>query len=193
MVTFVRRSAMRRFGLPVSIVAVVLLGIGALQAQPVAVAQEGTPTGGEMMPAGVTFQPVAFALGVDMPSSPSDLIVFRLGLEPGSTLPVDASPGVGILLVESGTLTVQVQGPVSVNRGAGMSAGMATAEATGDMSGLSETVAAGEVATLEAGDAVYVPGNVAGEIRNEGQAPATALVFSVDASQGMTGEATPAP
>jgi quercetin dioxygenase-like cupin family protein len=183
---------MHRFGLLVSIVAVVLLGVLALQAQPVAIAQEATPAGEEMMPEEVTFQPVAFAPNIDV-SSPSDLFVFRVGLEPGATVPVDDSPGVGLLLVDSGTLTVQVEGEVTVSRGAGMNAGMATAEATGDMSGLSESVAVGEVVTLEAGDAAYIPGNVGGEIRNEGQEPATALAFIVAPSQGMMDEATPAP
>ena len=183
---------MRRFGLPVSIVAVALLGMGALHAQPVAVAQEATPAAGEMMPAGVTFQMVAFTPDVDV-SSPSDLFVFRVGLEPGASLPIDDSPGVGIVFVESGTLTLQVEGQTSVNRGAGMNAAMATAEASGDMSGLSESVAAGEAATLEAGDAAFIPGNISGELRNEGQEPATALAFGVDPSGEMMGEATPAP
>jgi quercetin dioxygenase-like cupin family protein len=182
---------MHRFGLLVSVVAVVLLGVLALQAQPVAIAQEATPATDEMME-GVTFQALAFAPGIDL-ISPSDLIVFRVGLEPGAIVPVDDSPGVGIVLVESGTLTVQVEGEISVNRGAAMNAGMATAEATGDLSGLSESVAVGVAATLEAGDAAFIPGNVAGEIRNEGQEPATALAFIVDPSQGMMGEATPAP
>jgi quercetin dioxygenase-like cupin family protein len=183
---------MRRFSVLVSVVAVLLLGMLALHAQPVATAQEATPAGEEMMPEGVTFEPVAFAPGIDL-ISPSDLLVFRVGVEPGASVPVDDSPGVGIVLVESGTLTVQVEGEVTVNRGAGMNAGIATAEATGDLSGLSESVAVGVAVTLEAGDAAFIPGNVAGEIRNEGQQPATALAFIVDPSQGMMGEATPAP
>jgi quercetin dioxygenase-like cupin family protein len=183
---------MRRLPVLVSVVVVMLLGLLALHAQPVAIAQEASPAAGEMEAEGVTFDLAAFAPGIEV-SSPSDLVVFRVGLEPGATIPVDDSPGVGILLVESGTLTVQVEGELSVNRGAGMNAGMATAEATGDMSGLSESVAVGEAATLEAGDAATIPGNVAGEIRNEGQEPATALAFIVGPSQGMMGEATPAP
>jgi hypothetical protein len=100
---------------------------------------------------------------------------------------------VGIVLVESGTLTVQADGTVTVTRGAGMGEAMATAEATGDFSTLMESVAAGEAVTLEAGDAAYLPANMTGEIRNDGQDPAVALAFLVVPPEGMMGEATPAP
>jgi mannose-6-phosphate isomerase-like protein (cupin superfamily) len=46
---------------------------------------------------------------------------------------------------------------------------------------------------LEAGDAAYIPANVAGEIRNEGQVRAVRLAFLVLPPEAMTGEATPAP
>ena len=41
-------------------------------------------------------------------------------------------------------------------------------------------------------DAAYIPANVAGEIRNEGQEPAVRLAFLVLPPQDMTREATPA-
>src|SRR5829696_1865500 len=115
-----RRPAMRQFRILLSLVAVMQLGTLALHAQPVAIAQEATPAGEEMMPEGVTFEPVTFAMGVEMPS-PSDLAVFRISFEPGAVEAFDATdPGAGILLVESGTFTVQVEGPVTVTRGAGL-------------------------------------------------------------------------
>ena len=157
------------------------------------VAQEATPAGEEMMPEGVTFEPVTFATGVEVPS-PADLAVFRISFEPGAVEAFDETdPGAGILLVESGTFTVQVDGPVTVTRGASLGAAMATAEANGDFSTMMESVAAGEAVTLEPGDAAYIPRYTAGEIRNEGQEPATGLGFLAFPSEGMTGEATPAP
>ena len=145
------------------------------------------------MSEGVTFEPVTFAMGVAVPS-PSDLAVFRISFAPGAVEAFDETdPGAGILLVESGTFTVQVEGPVTVTRGAGLGEAMATAEATGDMSGLMESIPAGQAVTLEAGDAAYLPGYTAGEIRNEGQERATGLGFLVFPSEGTTGEATPAP
>ena len=182
---------MGRFGLLVSVVAVVLLGIAALAAQPVAMAQEATPGAEEME--GVTFEPVTFATGIDLPS-PGDLFVARASLEPGAVVPIDASdPSLGFLLVESGTITVQVEGPMTVTRGAGLGEAMAAAETSGDLSGLMESIPEGESVTLEAGDAAYIPANSAGEFRNDGQERAVSLAFLVIPAEGMSGEATPAP
>ena|GEM_PF-6982425 len=124
---------------------------------------------------GVTFEPVAFAPGIDLPS-PGDLFVARASLDPGAVVPIEGSdPAIGILLVESGTLTLQVEGPLMVTRGTGLGEAMATADVTGDFSSLVESVSAGQAVTLEAGDAAYIPANVAGEIRNEGQLPFSAF------------------
>lgn len=184
---------MHRFARLVSVVTVLLLGMLALHGQLVATAQEATPPGEEMMPEGVTFEPVTFATGIDLPS-PGDLVVFRATVDPGAVIPIEASdPSLGILLIESGTLTVQSQGPVTVTRGAGLGEAMATAEASGDMSNLVESISAGEAVTLEAGDAAYIPANTAGEIRNEGQQQAVSLAFLVIPPEDMAGEATPTP
>jgi quercetin dioxygenase-like cupin family protein len=184
---------MRRFGVLVSVVALMLLGVLALHAQPVAIAQEATPAADEMMPEGFTFEPLTFAFGASV-SSPFDMLVARLTLEPGTTLPGDDNdPSVGIVVVESGTLTVQAQGPVTVTRGAGLGEALAAAEQSGDFTTLTEPVAEGEAVTLEAGDAAYLPANTAGELRNDGEEPVVMLGFLVFPSEDMTGQATPAP
>jgi hypothetical protein len=183
---------MRRFRVFLSIVAVMVLGTVTLRVQPAAVAQEATPSEG-VAPEGGTYEPVTFALGVDVPS-PADVFVVRIGLEPGTGFPIEESdPAAGILLVESGTFTVQVNGPVSVTRGATLGEAMQSAETTGDLSAAAEAIAAGEAVTLEAGDAAYIPGNLIGEIRNDGQDRAVGLAFLVGPPEAMTGEATPAP
>jgi quercetin dioxygenase-like cupin family protein len=182
---------MRRFSVLLSLIVVVLLGVLALSAQLVAIAQEATPAGVKI--GGVTFEPVALATGIDLPS-PGDLLVARAALDPGVVVPIEKNdPALGILLVESGTLTVQLEGPMTVTRGAGLGEAMATAEVTGDVSGLMESVPAGQAVTLAAGDAAYIPANVAGEIRNEGQERAVRLAILVLPPEGMGGEATPAP
>ncbi len=182
---------MRRLRVLLSVVFVIVLGATALSVQPQAIAQEATPAGEEME--GITFEPVTFALAVDL-MSPSDFFVARIGVDPGAAFPLEETdPTTGILLVESGAFTVQVEGPVSVTRGAEMGEAMAAAEDTADISTFMESVAAGEAVTLEAGDAAYIPANVAGEIRNEGQERAVGLAFLVVPPEGMTGEATPAP
>jgi len=156
-------------------------------------AQEATPAADEMMPEGFTFEPLTFAFDVEV-ASPFNLLAARLSLEPGTVLPSDESdPSVGIVIVESGTLTVQVEGPVTVTRGAGLGEAMIAAEESGDFGSLTESIAEGEAVTLEAGDAAYLPANVAGELRNDGQESVVLLGFLVLPSEGMMGEATPAP
>ena len=184
---------MRRFRVFLSVVVVMLLGIMALGVQPLALAQEATPAAEEMDFEGITFEPVSFAFGADV-ASPADLIVVRIGFDPGAALPGEENdPTVAIVLVESGTLTLQADGPVTVTRGASLGEAMATAEATGDFSTLMEATAAGEAVMLEAGDAAYLPANMTGEIRNDGQERAVGLAFLVVPPEGMMGEATPAP
>jgi len=184
---------MRRFSMLLAVVAVVLLGLVALGAQPRVLAQEATPAAGTFEEGGVSFEPVAFALGVALPS-PGDLFVARIGMDPGAGFPIEENdPSAGILIVESGTFTVQIEGAVMVTRGATLGEAMAAAETTGDMSGASEAIAAGEAVMLEAGDAAYIPANVSGEIRNDGDERAVGLAFLVGPPEDMMGEATPAP
>jgi quercetin dioxygenase-like cupin family protein len=182
---------MRRVAVSLAVSLVMLLGVIALHAQLPAVAQEATPAGVEI--GDVTFEPVALATDIDLPS-PGALFVARATLDPGGVVPIEESdPALGILLVESGTLTVKVEGPITVTRGAGLGEAMATAQASGDFRALMESITAGQAVTLEAGDAAYIPANVAGEIRNEGQERSVRLAFLVLPPEAMTGEATPAP
>jgi quercetin dioxygenase-like cupin family protein len=184
---------MRRLSVLLSVVAIVFLAGVAFSLQPVAIAQEATPAAEEMMPEGITFEPLTFAFGADM-TSPFDLLVARLTLAPGTVLSSEETdPSVGIVVVESGTLTVAIDGPVTVTRGAGLGEAFAAAEESGDFTTLTQPVAEGETVTLDAGDAAYLPGNVAGELRNDGQEPVVMLGFLVLPSEAMSGEATPAP
>src|SRR5215213_506232 len=108
---------MLRFRVLLSVVVVLLLGVAALPVQPVAIAQEATPAAEEMDFEGITFEPLSFAFDVDV-ESPVGLLVVRIGFDPGASLPGEENdPTVGIVLVESGTLTVQASGPVTVTRG----------------------------------------------------------------------------
>ncbi len=181
-----------------AIVLVLLVGAVVFVAQPRVVAQEATPEAAEVMPEDISFEPVTFALGVDL-QTPADLSVARIGLEPGAALPIEASdPSAGILIVESGVVTVEVAGPVTVTRGATLGETTAAAEETGDFGAILESFAAGEIVVLESGDAIFIPGGLDGEIRNEERVRAEGLAFLVSPSGLMmpavaTPEATPAP
>jgi quercetin dioxygenase-like cupin family protein len=184
---------MRRLSLLLSVVGLLLVGGVALGTHSRAVAQEATPAGDAMEPEGVAFELVTIAFGAEV-ASPADLIVARFTIEPGMGFPIEESdPTTGILLVESGTFTVQVEGAMSVTRGATLGEAIAAAEASGDFTGLTEAPTEGEAITLEAGDAAYIPANVNGEIRNDGDEPAIGIGFLIAPPEDMMAEATPAP
>ena len=184
---------MRRFSPLVALLAVALLG-------PLVAAQEGTPASEEFAIEGVTFEPLAVSAGVTLPS-PSDLVLVRIGLEPGAALPSDPDdPSLAMVLVEAGELTVDLDAPFTVTRAGAFAPVLATAEAGGAFVAPEETVAAGEAVTLRAGDVAFFPPNVGGVISNDGEERAVGLAFIVEPpesggavpTEGTPG-ATPAP
>jgi quercetin dioxygenase-like cupin family protein len=185
---------MRRFGVFFSLLAMLMLSGLALRAQPIAVAQVATMEPGESME-GLTFTLLGFAPGVTLPSA-ADLEVSRSEFEPGAGFPFDASEPTGALvIVEAGSLTITVEEQAwTISRGAALAEAMASPAAGTDLFGDSiEEIAMGAEGTLETGDVAYVPGWVTGEVRNNGQEPASALLVLIGPSGGMMGEATPAP
>jgi uncharacterized RmlC-like cupin family protein len=187
-----RRLVMRRFSVFLLLVVVSLLGSVAMQVQPVVVAQEATPSSDMQEPEGVTFEPLGIASGVALPS-PADLITVRLTIDPGAVLPSEASdPTGGMLIVESGIVTIRINAPWAIARSGSLNAAIATAEATGTFTPSDDQIASDESAIMEPGDVAYLPGSVSGEIRNYGAEPAVALVVLVGPTEAMTG-ATPVP
>jgi quercetin dioxygenase-like cupin family protein len=182
---------MHRFCVFLSVMVVMLLGGLALQPQPVALAQDATPAS-DMAPQGATFVPLGFAQGVTLPS-PADLVVARFSLDAGASFRFDPNdPTNTLVVVESGALTVRVEEMAwSVSRGEALSVAMETGEAA-DFEAALEDVALGDEATLTAGDVAYIPGSVNGEVRNEGQERAEALLFVVGPPEAMF-SATPEP
>ncbi len=185
---------MSRCSRMLSIVAVLLLGLVAVSWSGAVRAQDATPAAdAPMMQEGVSFELVTLASGVSA-FDPADLVVVRIGLEPGAVSTFDANdPYGGILIVESGAITATASKPWTVTRGAGLMDAMMAAEESGDMSTVYETIAAGDEATLEVGDAAHIPGNVDGEMRNDGDEPASGIGFLIGPATEMIGEATPAP
>lgn len=170
----------------------VLLGGMLFGGRGVAVAQDATPAADAGME-GVRFEPLSLALGVEL-ATPSDFFVERFTVDPGASFPFAAGdPGTGVILMESGELTVQIEGPLRVTRGEGFAETVVAAQATGDLRNALEEVAAGTPVTLGAGDTVLIPAYVAGELRNDGDEPAVGMVFLVVPASGMTSAATPAP
>jgi hypothetical protein len=183
---------MHRFSVLVSIVTVLLLGILALHAPPVAIAQDATPAA-DMEPEGTSFEPLGFAQGVTMPS-PADVVVARFRLDAGASFPLDPNdPTNTVVVVETGSFTVRVEEIAwTITRGAALREMMAAPEGEGELSSVMDEVAMGEEATLEAGDMAYLPGSINGEVRNEGQEVAEALLIVVGPPEAML-SATPEP
>ena len=180
---------MRRIPVLLALAAVVLVGAFALGRLSAATgAQEGTPPAGEEGLEGVAFEPLAFGTAEELPAAPAGLALFRVTLDPGAALPIEADdPSVGLVYVGAGALVLRIEAPVRVLRGAAVAAAMATPEG-GEPA--FEEVAAGTEFTLEAGDSALIPANVAGEVRNDGDAPAVGLGAIVEPGPGGD-EATP--
>ena len=167
---------MRRFGLFLMLMSLVLMGTLALQSQRVTTAQEATPVPGE----GVTFEALAAAPGISLPAT-GDLSIARISFAPGPVFPMYAGDLThGLAVIESGELTIRQGRSLVITR----------AGAPGTTVG--EEIAAGQEVTVRAGDTVLFPPHVGGELRNDGQETAVALAtFVGEAVSGTPVAETP--
>ena len=186
---------MRRFDELRTLIVVVLLGVMAVVAQPVAVAQEATPAAGTFTEGGITFEPLAFATALALPST-GELSVSRISFEPGTGFPIEeGDPSYALGIVESGELTIVQDGPLVVTRAGALGAAIGESEEGGTFAPETEEIAAGQEVTVSAGDAVLFPPNASGEIRNDGDEPTVVLVVFVGppAIEGTPVAGTPTP
>lgn len=171
---------MRRASLPLALVAIVLVGVlltGRLPVHGVR-AQDATPSA-DLLPPGVNAHLLAFGFAPSLPA-PADLVLMRFTLQPGAVLPSDPNdPSLGLVYVESGSVTLQLDAPLHITRAA-MVAMLATPNAA--FSG-PEQVAANARGTLNMGDSVVGPPNVGGEVRNTGSGPAVLLLAGIASSE----------
>ena len=171
----VRRVIMRRFGVLLSLIVIVLFGSLALHPPPVVIAQEATPGAEEFMPEGVSFEPLAGATELALPST-GELFLARVTIEPGAGFPIDpGDPSYALVFIERGELTIRVDGPLTVTRAGALSAAMGEEEAGGTFAPEMETIPADQDVTIGVGDSVLFPPNQSGEVRNDGQEPVVAL------------------
>lgn len=143
---------------------------------PLAVAQESTPGPSdsfEIAP-GVTADNVVFVDGQENPS------LYHLHFAPGVSYPVQASPSLELVLMESGTLTVRLDAPVTISQ-------------LNAMDGSGEAVAAGAEFTLGAGQYFVLAPGVSGEVRNDGEETATVSIAGmIPGGTAIPAAATPA-
>ncbi|MDQ3225912.1 MAG: hypothetical protein M3Q50_04685 [Chloroflexota bacterium] len=156
---------MKALRVGIVVIGILMMGGGA------AVAQESTPgppDSFELAP-GVIADNMVFVEGQENPS------LYQLHFAAGVSYPVQASPSLELVYLESGTMTVRLDAPVTI----------AQAD-TAD--GSSEIVAADTEFTLSAGQYFVLSPGVSGEVRNDGEETATVSIAGVVPG----GTATPA-
>jgi quercetin dioxygenase-like cupin family protein len=147
-----------------------------------AAAQDATPPSEQAAgtPEPVTFRAVAAGSIEVLAPSTANLVLGRISLAPGASIPFDPTdPSAILMYVASGELTFRVGVPMTVARGGG---GTPTPP---------EEIAADTEFTLRDGDSALFPGTIAGEMRNAGTEEATAWV--VDIVHVIEAAATPTP
>lgn len=173
---------MRR-GFIVALLIMVAAAIGGVQyLQPNARAQDATPAADQEaeMPEEATFRALAAGSIEVLAPSTANVVLGRLTLAPGASIPFDpADPSAILVYAASGALTFRVEAPMTVAR-----AGAGTPVPP-------EEIAANTEFTLLDGDSALFPGAVVGEVRNDGDEEATAWV--VDIVHLTEGAATPTP
>ena len=151
-----------------------LVPAAAQEASPAAEPAAGTPEP-------VTFRALAAGLIEVLEPSTANVVLGRINLQPGASIPFDASdPSAILVYMATGELTFRVDVPMSVARGGG-----------GGTPTPPEEVAADAEFTLAEGDSALFPGTMAGEVRNAGTSEATAWV--VDIVHLIDEAATPTP
>ena len=139
-------------------------------------AQNATP----ISQGGVTFEVVAAGASDAIPLAPATVSLLRFTLAPDAINGTSADdPSLALISEVTGTVTVRLAASVEVSR----------AGAEGPL-GSRETIAAGTDFTLGPGDSLTWPPFVAGEVRNEGTEPATALVVLIAPRQAQPSTAS---
>lgn len=169
---------MRRYIICLSLALVVLLGFVATMGRSTN-AQESFSTPGPdefVLAPGQIGRELASGRFEEAPAAPLHMGLLRVTYDPGSEFSAGGpdDPTGALILVESGTLTARIEGPVTVTRRAG-----------------TEEVAAGSEFTLGPGESFVWEPFVVGEIRNDGQEPAVSFAGFLAPADWVFEESTP--
>jgi quercetin dioxygenase-like cupin family protein len=128
---------------------------------------------------GISYRPLGYFPAIALPES-ADTEIGRGTLEPGAGFEFGIDdPAAGLLIVESGELTVLVEDASwTVSRGAVVDAIVTGTSAPNGATDVVEVIDEGELATFSAGDIAFIPGNVTGELHNSGDEQAIALLIT---------------
>lgn len=148
-------------------------------------AQDATPPSEQQAgaPEGVSFVTLASGSIEVLSPGTANLVLGRIKLAPGATLPFDpADPSVDLVYMSSGTLTFRIDAPMTVARGVRAGTPIPTEP---------EAIEANTEFTMSDGDSALFPPNAAGEVRNDGEEDATAWVTNVALFTAEAGTPTP--
>ena len=158
----------------VILVGSLLLGGGRLIA-----AQDATPAA--EAPEGVSFEFLGGGETDVLPSAPAGISLVRITLAPGASFPAEADdPSLALVVVLAGTVTVNIEAPVTVLHPVNKEPTAKDFEA----------FPAGQDFTMEVGDSALFPASTAGEVRNDGTEDAVLLGALIEPNGGEG--ATPA-
>lgn len=167
---------MRRSAIPLAVIALAGILLGA-PVTPAAVAQNATPAVEETgPPPGLSEEVLAFGMTNTMPAVPAMVIVARVTIAPGADITAAPNdPAMSIFYVESGSLTIVADAPLSVGRGAALAEALATPDTMPSM----DDIAAGAEFSLASGDSLVAPPGIGGSLRNDGTEPVVVLVTNI--------------
>ena len=114
---------------------------------------------------GVTAEALAFVEGEEVPA------VYRLRLDPGTTYDFSGDPSIALAVIESGSVGLTADTPLTVLRGDGAGAA-------------GEPAAPSSAVDLAVGDHLILPALASGQLRNDGSEPAAILVASLASPNG---------
>lgn len=176
---------MRRGSVVALLITLVLAIVAGQGMNPITRAQDATPSAEQQtgVPEGVSFVTLASGSIEVLSPGTANLVLGRIRLEPGATLPFDPTdPSVDLLYMSTGELTFRVEAPMTVARGVRAGTPIPTEP---------EAIPADTEFTLRDGDSALFPPNAAGEVRNDGDEDATAWVTNV--ALFTTAASTPTP
>jgi hypothetical protein len=166
--------------------AVVLIGLMILGGSRTPVsAQDASPETSETgVVEGISFELTSFGSVDTLPPSPAMVDLYRVTIEPGaSAFFPETDPGLGLHVVESGTLTIgRFTAEVVVTRAASIGTPGAQAQ---------EIVPIGTDAALGPGDTFVFPPFVAGEWRNDSSEPVVLTVILIYPAGEVAATPTP--
>lgn len=148
--------------------AVVLLESSLIGGGALAAAQVDTPPTEEGdFGEGVSFEFLGAGETKTLPRDPADIVLVRIGLEPGASLTSDPEdPGIALFAIEAGAVTFSVDAPITV---------LHLPEGGQPGPDDQHVFAAGEEFTMEEGDSALFPSHLTGEARNDGDEDASIL------------------